>query len=165
LVIEGGTDNSAPTIAHPALLIANLMPGGKRNIFYKGVQEKQLADRELIVPSGGVLGGGSSTNLMMYTRAQRSDFDSWKMPGWSADEMLPYLKKVVETVRIYIQYEPLLKEVYSSKPTTVPGQNTSMGTKDQSTSQAGPSAPYARRTISSQPPTRSAGPRSRTCKP
>ena len=33
-------------------------------------------------------------NWMVYTRAQRSDFDSWKTPGWSADEMLPFLKKV-----------------------------------------------------------------------
>lgn len=31
---------------------------------------------------------------MMYTRAQRSDFDSWNAKGWSADEMLPLMKKV-----------------------------------------------------------------------
>ncbi|KAM6508343.1 hypothetical protein FALCPG4_018216 [Fusarium falciforme] len=31
---------------------------------------------------------------MMYTRAQREDFDSWKTPGWSADEILPFLKKL-----------------------------------------------------------------------
>ena len=30
----------------------------------------------------------------VYTRAQRSDFDSWKTPGWAADDMLPFLKKV-----------------------------------------------------------------------
>lgn len=29
-----------------------------------------------------------------YTRAQRDDFDSWKTEGWSADDMLPFLKKV-----------------------------------------------------------------------
>jgi choline dehydrogenase-like flavoprotein len=48
------------------------------------------------VPAGGVLGGGSSINLMMYSRAQRSDWDAWQTPGWSADEMIPYLKKVSE---------------------------------------------------------------------
>jgi alcohol oxidase len=94
LVIEGGTNNDMPTIALPALFLTHLMPTSKTNIFYKANKEKQLANRELIVPSGGVLGGGSSTNLMMYSRAQRSDFDSWKVPGWSADEMLPYLKRV-----------------------------------------------------------------------
>jgi alcohol oxidase len=46
------------------------------------------------VPCGGTLGGGSSINFMMYTRAQRSDFDSWNTPGWSAQEMWPYLKKL-----------------------------------------------------------------------
>lgn len=30
----------------------------------------------------------------VYTRAQRSDFDSWNSPGWSADELYPFLKKV-----------------------------------------------------------------------
>jgi len=33
--------------------------------------------------------------MMMYSRAQRSDWDAWNMPGWSADEMLPYLRKVI----------------------------------------------------------------------
>jgi alcohol oxidase len=31
---------------------------------------------------------------MMYARAQRSDFDSWNVPGWSAKDMIPYLQKV-----------------------------------------------------------------------
>jgi hypothetical protein len=31
---------------------------------------------------------------MMYTRAQRDDFESWKTEGWSADEMLEKMKKV-----------------------------------------------------------------------
>ncbi|KAF2865019.1 GMC oxidoreductase-domain-containing protein [Massariosphaeria phaeospora] len=79
---------------HPALFLSGLIPTSKATLFYKGNRESQLDDRELIVPSGGTLGGGSSTNLMMYSRAQRSDFDSWKTPGWSSDEMLPYLKKL-----------------------------------------------------------------------
>ncbi|PCG97883.1 Glucose-methanol-choline oxidoreductase [Penicillium occitanis (nom. inval.)] len=94
LVVEGGSNNDMPTIAVPALCPANLVPSSTANIFYKTNKEKQLGDRELLVASGGVLGGGSSTNLMMYSRAQRSDFDSWNTPGWSADDMLPYLRKL-----------------------------------------------------------------------
>jgi len=30
----------------------------------------------------------------VYTRGQRSDYDSWKTKGWSADDMLPFMKKV-----------------------------------------------------------------------
>lgn len=95
LVIEGGPNNlDVPTIVHPALFLSALMPTSNATIFYQGNKESQLDDRELIVPSGGTLGGGSSINLMMYSRAQRSDFNTWNVPGWSAEDMIPYLKKL-----------------------------------------------------------------------
>ncbi|KAJ4124103.1 Alcohol oxidase [Fusarium oxysporum f. sp. narcissi] len=95
LVIEGGQNNyNVPNIIHPAFSMAHLSPTSKTTMFYKGNKAKQLADREPIVASGGVLGGGSSINLLMYTRAQRSDFDSWKAPGWSTEDLWPYLKKL-----------------------------------------------------------------------
>lgn len=95
LVIEGGQDNrGVSNIENPAFFLDHLLPTSKTAIFYKGNKSEKCAGREVIVPSGGVLGGGSSINFMMYTRAQRSDFDSWKSPGWSADEILPFLKKV-----------------------------------------------------------------------
>ena len=43
---------------------------------------------------GGLLGGGSSINFMMYTRAQGVDFDSWSTPGWAAKDMLPLCNKL-----------------------------------------------------------------------
>ena len=43
---------------------------------------------------GGMLGGGSSINFMMYTRAQGVDFDSWKTEGWDQKSVVPMLKKV-----------------------------------------------------------------------
>lgn len=95
LVIEGGSNNKdVPHIVNPAFYLQNLLPATKTALFYKGNKSKHLADREAIVPCGGTLGGGSSINFMMYTRAQRSDFDSWKTPGWSANEMWPFLKKL-----------------------------------------------------------------------
>lgn len=95
LVIEGGQNNfQVPSIIHPVLFFGNLQPESKKAIFYKAKKEKAIADRELVVPAGGVLGGGSSINILMYSRAQRHDFDSWNTPGWSADDMVPYWKKV-----------------------------------------------------------------------
>ncbi|KAH7141734.1 GMC oxidoreductase-domain-containing protein [Dactylonectria macrodidyma] len=95
LLIEGGPNNyKVPNIVHPVFFLDHLLPTSKTTIFYKGNKAKQLADREVIVPSGGTLGGGSSINFMMYTRGQRSDFDSWKSSGWSADDLLPYMKKL-----------------------------------------------------------------------
>jgi len=95
LVIEGGANNKdVPHIVNPVFYLQNLQPTTKTALFYKGNKAPQLADREPIVPCGGTLGGGSSINFMMYTRAQRSDFDSWNTEGWTADEMWPHLKRL-----------------------------------------------------------------------
>jgi alcohol oxidase len=95
LIIEQGPNSfDVPSIMHPALFLTGLMPTSNATLFYQGNEESQLNNRQLIVPSGGTLGGGSSINLMMYSRAQRADFDSWNIPGWSTEDMVPYLKKV-----------------------------------------------------------------------
>ncbi|KAK0323407.1 hypothetical protein LTR82_005767 [Friedmanniomyces endolithicus] len=94
LVIEQGPNNyNAPEVIHPALYPRNLFTNSKYTLFWQGNEAPQLADRKPIVPSGGTLGGGSAINWMVYTRAQRSDFDSFNAPGWSADEIYPFLKK------------------------------------------------------------------------
>ncbi|TGJ84583.1 hypothetical protein E0Z10_g4195 [Xylaria hypoxylon] len=94
LVIEGGPDNYGnPAVVIPAMFLSHLAPDSKTALFYKAKMSNSLAGREVIVPSGGTLGGGSSINFMMYTRAQRDDFDSWKTPGWTANEIYPFLKK------------------------------------------------------------------------
>ena len=93
-MIEGGPNNYAvPEVVHPGLFPRNLFPTSKYTLFWQGNKSEQLAGRRPIVPSGGTLGGGSSINWMVYTRAQRSDFDSFDAPGWSADELYPFLKK------------------------------------------------------------------------
>ncbi|KAI0126264.1 alcohol oxidase-like protein [Xylariales sp. AK1849] len=95
LVVEGGSNNyNVPSVVHPAFFLQHLLPTSKTAIFHKANKAEQLAGREPIVPTGGMLGGGSSINFMMYTRGQRSDFDSWQTPGWSADEVLPFMKKL-----------------------------------------------------------------------
>ncbi|KAI1131378.1 GMC oxidoreductase [Nemania abortiva] len=95
LVIEGGRDNyQDPTVVNPGMFYSHLAPGSKTAIFYKAKKSDYLAGREVIVPCGGILGGGSSINFMMYTRAQRDDFDSWKTPGWTGEDLYPFLKKL-----------------------------------------------------------------------
>lgn len=66
LVIEVGQDNyENPVVVIPAMFLANLAPGSKTALFYKAKKSNALAGREVIVPSGGTLGGGSSINFMM----------------------------------------------------------------------------------------------------
>ncbi|KUI62787.1 Alcohol oxidase [Cytospora mali] len=95
LVIEGGQDNyNVPNVVNPLLFYQHLLPNSKTALRYKAKSSEHLAGRESIVPSGGTLGGGSSINFMMYTRAQRDDFNSWNTPGWTADDILPFMKKL-----------------------------------------------------------------------
>ncbi|KAF4468221.1 alcohol oxidase [Fusarium albosuccineum] len=95
LLIEGGPDNrGVQNIEHPVFFLDHLLPTSKTTLFYKGNKAEQLAGREPVVACGGTLGGGSSINFMMYTRGQRSDFDAWNTPGWSADELIPFLRKI-----------------------------------------------------------------------
>ncbi|RYP13406.1 hypothetical protein DL767_010764 [Monosporascus sp. MG133] len=94
LVIESGRDNyNVPTVKHPVLWRGNYLPDNPRVFFHKAVKEEQLANRESLIQVGNTLGGGSSVNMLMYTRAQRCDYDSWHTRGWAADDLWPYLKK------------------------------------------------------------------------
>ena len=95
LIVEGGRSNlNDPTVIHPASFLAHLAPDSQTACFYQAKADKNLNDREVIVPTGGILGGGSSINFMMYTRAQGCDYDSWKTEGWDYKSLLPLFKKV-----------------------------------------------------------------------
>ncbi|EEU38475.1 uncharacterized protein NECHADRAFT_98136 [Fusarium vanettenii 77-13-4] len=95
LVVEGGPDNrGVQNIEHPVFFLDHLLPTSKTTIFYKGNKAEQLNGREPIIACGGTLGGGSSINFSMYTRAQRSDLDSWNTPGWSTNDLVPFLQKI-----------------------------------------------------------------------
>lgn len=69
-------------------------PNDKFILPYKSTPSNHLAGREAIIPTSRVLGGGSSVNMLLYSRPQRSELDAWKTPGWSADEVLAYMNKV-----------------------------------------------------------------------
>ncbi|KAI0023723.1 GMC oxidoreductase [Xylariomycetidae sp. FL0641] len=95
LIVEGGSNNhDEPTIVEPLMFITHYLPINRFTTFHQTNQEKQLSGRRLFEPVGSALGGGSSINMMVYSRAQRADFDAWNADGWSADEMLPYMNKI-----------------------------------------------------------------------
>ncbi|TGJ77121.1 hypothetical protein E0Z10_g10757 [Xylaria hypoxylon] len=124
LVIEGGPNNrNEPLIVHPAFFFANLAPGTKTVDFYASNKSEFLANRELVVPAASVLGGGSSVNFSVYSRAQRTDFDSWSTPGWSADELLPYMRKF-ETY-----YGPGAKELHGAEGPVIISSGTNRATR------------------------------------
>lgn len=61
--------------------------------FYESRPSKWLAGRKAVVPCAHILGGGSSINFMMYTRASASDYDDFQAKGWTTKELLPLMKK------------------------------------------------------------------------
>ncbi|KAL7621376.1 hypothetical protein AAE478_008698 [Parahypoxylon ruwenzoriense] len=93
-MIEQGPNNfNVQSVIYPALFERNTFPGSDSALFWKANKSPQLADREPIVETGGILGGGSSINWMVYTRGQWDDYDSWDTPGWTANDVLLFLKK------------------------------------------------------------------------
>ncbi|KAI1127963.1 alcohol oxidase-like protein [Nemania abortiva] len=95
LVIEQGADSAGdPTVIFPAMYIAHMSPDSPRMQLLKGNKSTALGGREPIVPIAKSLGGGSSVNMLMYSRAQKSDLETWQTPGWEPDEMLRLMRKL-----------------------------------------------------------------------
>lgn len=64
---------------------------------YKTEPEPGLHGRQLGLPRGRTLGGSSSVNAMIAIRGNHEDFDRWSRmgaEGWSANEVLPYFKRL-----------------------------------------------------------------------
>ncbi|KAI9060146.1 GMC oxidoreductase [Trametes sanguinea] len=98
LVLEAGPETrDDPAHTQPARYLSHLQPGSKTVKFHVGRESAALGGRSPVVPSGQCLGGGSSVNFAMYTRAAASDYDDWANVhgnrGWSSDDLLPLLRK------------------------------------------------------------------------
>lgn len=133
LLIEQGKDNHhVPKVIHPGLFPENLEPDSDSAIFWQGNKSPELAGRAPIVPSGGILGGGSSINWMVFTRGQRSDYDSWNMKGWSAEDVLPFLKKVCMASVVKYEKKRRLTRKLSLRHTMDRARKSTMATRDPS---------------------------------
>ncbi|KAK8001172.1 hypothetical protein PG991_013394 [Apiospora marii] len=95
LVIEAGPDVSQDETKlqfHSLEFI-----GGDYDWAYKTLPQKHFDGREVDIPAGRALGGGSIINGCGWFRGSRADFDSWADlvhdQRWSYDGQLPYFKK------------------------------------------------------------------------
>ncbi|KAL0579312.1 hypothetical protein V5O48_002710 [Marasmius crinis-equi] len=97
LILEAGThvrDNLTHT--QPARYWSNLVAPGKTLSYHVAKPSSALNGRSCIVPTGRCVGGGSSVNFVMYTRAAPSDYDDWEKlgnPGWGSKELVPLSNK------------------------------------------------------------------------
>ena len=64
---------------------------------YESVPTAHTADRPIYLCRGKVLGGSSCTNVLLYNRGDKSDYESWesatKDENWGPQGVLPYFKK------------------------------------------------------------------------
>lgn len=94
LLIEGGENNlNNPWVPMPGIYPKNMKLDSKTASFYHSRPSKWLGGRRAIVPCANILGGGSSINFMMYTRASASDYDDFQAEGWKTKELIPLMKK------------------------------------------------------------------------
>ncbi|KAJ3518992.1 hypothetical protein NMY22_g13408 [Coprinellus aureogranulatus] len=107
LVLEAGPHSlDVDTYVQPVRYVSNLLNTNKiAKNFSLHVSQPTAAvgNRPIVFPTGRVLGGGSSVNFMVYTRAAASDFDDWEKkyenPGWGSQALIPLLKEI-ETYRL-----------------------------------------------------------------
>ncbi|KAJ7455244.1 GMC oxidoreductase-domain-containing protein [Mycena galericulata] len=106
LIIEAGKHTKdVSTHIQPARYFANLASGGETFTYHATKPSEALGNRPCIIPAGKAVGGGSSVNFMMYTRASPSDYDDWESlenPGWGSKDLIPLSNKA-ETVELNVQ--------------------------------------------------------------
>ncbi|KIY72626.1 GMC oxidoreductase [Cylindrobasidium torrendii FP15055 ss-10] len=108
LVLERGPHTRGlDTHTQPSRFFSNLIdPSAKTLSRFTSIPNPELGGRQIVVPAGHCIGGGSAVNFMMYTRASASDYDDWEKlgnPGWGSSDLIPLACKA-ET------YTPFLKE-------------------------------------------------------
>ncbi|PPQ69937.1 hypothetical protein CVT24_003687 [Panaeolus cyanescens] len=98
MLIEAGANNrDDPWVYRPGIFPRNMQRDGindKARFYVDSQPSPHLRGRQSIVPCANILGGGSSINFQMYTRASASDWDDFKTPGWTAKDLLPLMKRL-----------------------------------------------------------------------
>ncbi|KAF8057487.1 GMC oxidoreductase-domain-containing protein [Lyophyllum atratum] len=83
--------------SRPGIYVKNMQRDGvndKATFYTDTMESSYMRGRKSIVPCANILGGGSSINFQMYTRASASDWDDFKTPGWTAKDLLPLMKRL-----------------------------------------------------------------------
>ncbi|KAJ4164933.1 hypothetical protein LMH87_006586 [Akanthomyces muscarius] len=99
LVVEAGANaNNDPSVTYPNS--TNLI-GGEYDWKYKTVPQFHLGNRQIDLPCGKALGGGTVINSGGWSRGAKRDYDLWAETvgdhRWSYDGLLPYFR---ETERV-----------------------------------------------------------------
>ncbi|MCI9877509.1 GMC family oxidoreductase [Pseudomonas atacamensis] len=96
LLIEAGEDYSGPEVTEPAQWPLNL--GSTRDWAFEGQADPRLNGRRLPLSMGKGLGGGSSINVMVWSRGHRADWEHFAAesgdPAWGYASVLDYYRRI-----------------------------------------------------------------------
>ena len=95
LIIEPGKSNlNDKSLSTPAFFMQSFALGNRNvEVYLQSKPSKYIGGRQTFVPVGNVLGGGTSVNVMQYTRASASDYNDWNIEGWKFKDLEPLFKK------------------------------------------------------------------------
>lgn len=96
LLEAGGTDDRPDVRATDIPSMVSLWGSPDTAWQYRTVPQAGCGGREIPVPQGRLIGGGSSVNAMLYVRGNRRDYDHWNHlgnEGWSYEDLLPRFKR------------------------------------------------------------------------
>ncbi|KFC06550.1 choline dehydrogenase [Trabulsiella guamensis ATCC 49490] len=96
LLLEAGDDDVSPTISDPGSWPLNL--GSKYDWNFVGEPNPHLNGRRLPLNMGKGLGGGSSINVMVWSRGHKTDWDFFASEsgdsGWEYESILGYYRRI-----------------------------------------------------------------------
>jgi choline dehydrogenase len=65
------------------------------------VPQSRCNSARLFQGSGRGLGGSGAVNAMVYTRGSAYDYNSWELPGWRWQEVIPDFRAIEQTLGIH----------------------------------------------------------------
>ena len=100
LLIEAGGSDEVASVADPGAWFTNL--GGERDWCFHGEPNPAINGRRMPLSMGKALGGGSSINVMIWSRGHRNDWDFFAQesgdPRWGYESVLG-LYRAIEDYR------------------------------------------------------------------
>ena len=104
LLLEQGPLDDSMFIRMPAGVFKIMFSNSPFIKRYTSTPQESLDGRSVVITQGNVVGGGSSVNVMAYTRGSKRDYDTWDElsghAGWGWNDMLPYFRKQEGNVRL-----------------------------------------------------------------
>jgi choline dehydrogenase len=96
LLLEAGGSDNVPSVMEAGQWPANL--GGDRDWAFQAQPNPHLNGRAIPMSMGKVLGGGSSINLMAWSRGHKNDWDYFASeagdPTWSYESVLKIYRRI-----------------------------------------------------------------------